>query len=135
MARYKTLADSPIIAKAKLDPTETAPALGKGQPLTVTKFPAEGTSEIYLVKTCADGVVPDFVVGNTAISSSPGDMLYAGMPGAPVLLGGAVTRGDLLSVKSGKFVKAAAKDVCVFMASTTGAAGDLIVGFAPGKVA
>lgn len=129
MARYKTLVDQPIISKAKLDPAETAPALGKGQPVVATKWPVEGSAEIMLVKTCPDGQVPDYVVGNAALSgSSPGDVVAAGLPGVPVLIGGAVKRGDLLVVKSGRFRGAVAKDVCVCTASQDAAAGDLIPG-------
>ncbi len=127
MARIKTAVDGPLIAKAQLDPIETAPALGKGQPLRVTTWPAEKTSDVYLVKTCPDGEVPDFVVGNIAISAaSPGDIMYASYPSAPALLGAAVKKGDFLVVKSGKFIKALAKNTCVGCASVDGASGDLI---------
>lgn len=127
MARYKTAADSPLVFKGKLDPAETAPALGKGQPVIVTKWPAEGSSEVMLVKTCPDGEVPDFVIGNAAASvSAPGDLIPAGLPNAPILLGGSVVRRDLLVVKSGKFQKAAAKDVCACAAGIDGASGDVI---------
>lgn len=127
MARYKTLVDQPLISKAKLDLAETAPALGKGQPVVVTKWPAEGTAETLLVKVCPDGQIPDFVVGNAALSAaSPGDVIAVGMPGSPVLCGGAVKRGDLLTVKSGKFQKGIAKDLCACAASQDAAAGDLI---------
>ena len=51
MARIKTAVDGPLIAKAQLDPIETAPAFGKGQPLRVTTWLAEKTSDVYLVKT------------------------------------------------------------------------------------
>lgn len=122
--KYRTLAEGTQI-KAILDATETAPALGKGQPVTVTRWPADTTVDPHTVKTCPDGQAPDFVVGRAAVSGSPGDILYAG-PGAPVLLGGAVKRGDLLVVKSGRFAKAAAGDVCVCTASADGASGDLI---------
>lgn len=122
--KYRTLAEG-IQIKAILDATETAPALGKGQPVTVTKWPADNTVEPYTVKTCPDGQVPDFVVGRTAVSGSPGDIIYVG-PGAPVLIGGTAKRGDLLVVKSGRFAKAAAGDVCVCTASADGASGDLV---------
>lgn len=122
--KNRTLAEGTQI-KAVLDATEAAPALGKGQPVTVTKWPADNTVEPYTVKTCPDGQVPDFVVGRTAVSGSPGDVLYVG-PGAPVLCGGAVKRGDLLTVKSGKFQKGIAKDLCACAASQDAAAGDLI---------
>ena len=122
--KYRTLAEGTQI-KAILDATEAAPALGKGQPVVVTKWPADNTVEPYTVKTCPDGQVPDFVVGRTAVSGSPGDIIYVG-PGAPVLIGGAVKRGDLLTVKSGRFQKAGAGDLCVCTASADGALGDVI---------
>lgn len=127
MARLKTCVDVPAIIKAKLDPTEMAPALGKGQPVVVTKWPLEGSPDVMLVKMCPDGEVPDFVVGNGALSASaPGDLVSPGTPNAPILLGGSVVRRDLLVVKSGKFQKAAAKDVCACAAGIDGASGDVI---------
>lgn len=128
MARSKTCVDGPVILKAQLDPTETAPALGKGQPLRVTTWPAEKSTDVFLVKTCPDGEVPDFVVGNSAVSAgSPGDIVYVNYPGSPVLLGGAVAKRDPLVVKSGKFIKAAVKgDKYVTCAAIDGVAGDLI---------
>ena len=88
--KYRTLAEGTQI-KAILDATEAAPALGKGQPVVVTKWPADNTVEPYTVKTCPDGQVPDFVVGRTAVSGSPGDIIYVG-PGAPVLIDRKSTR-------------------------------------------
>ncbi len=96
--KYRTLAEGTQI-KAILDAAETAPALGKGQPVVVTKWPADTTVEPYTVKTCPDGQVPDYVVGRTAVSGSPGDILYVG-PGAGVPRRGAVS-GDLLVVQVG----------------------------------
>lgn len=125
--RNKTSVDGPVILKAQLDPIETAPALGKGQPLRVTTWPAEKTSDVFLVKTCPDGEVPDFVVGNAAVSAgSPGDIVYANYPGSPVLLGGSVKKKDPLTVKTGKFVKGISGDVCIIAAAIDGASGDLI---------
>ena len=122
--KNRTIAEGTQI-KAVLDAAETAPALGKGQPVVVTKWPTDNTVEPYMVKICPDGQVPEFVVGRTAVSGSPGDITYVG-PGAPVLLGGAVKRGDLLVVKSGRFQKAGAGDLCVCTASADGALGDVI---------
>jgi len=122
--KNRTLAEGSQI-KAVLDAAETAPALGKGQPVVVTKWPTDNTVEPYTVKTCPDGQVPDFVIGRTAVSGSPGDIIYVG-PGAPVLIGGAAKRGDLLTVKSGRFQKAGAGDLCVCTASADGALGDVI---------
>lgn len=122
--KYRTLAEGTQI-KAILDATEAAPALGKGQPVVVTKWPVDTTVDPYTVKTCPDGQVPDYVVGRTAVSGSAGDILYVG-PGAPILLGGTVKRGDLLVVKSGRFVKAGAGDLCVVAASVDAASGDLV---------
>ncbi len=127
MARSKTSVDGPLISKAQLDPIETAPALGKGQPLRVTTWPSEKSSNVYLVKTCPDGEVPDFVVGNSAVSAgSPGDIVYVSYPGSPVLLGGTVTKRDPLAVKSGKFIRAIKGDKYVTCAALDGVAGDLI---------
>ncbi len=125
MAKHKTLADSPFIAKATLDPAETAPALGKGQPVLVTKWPTDSVADPYVVKTCPDGQVPDFVVGRSAVSGGPGDVLFL-TAGAPALLGGGAKRGELLTVKGGRFVKGVAGDVCVCAASQDGVAGDVI---------
>lgn len=125
--RYKTIADTPMIVKGQLDPTEVAPALGKGQPLRITTWPLEKTTDLFLCVTCPDGETPDFVVGNNALSGSgPGDMITLGYPSAPALLGGIVKKGDLLTVKSGKFTKAATGNVCVGRASLDGASGDVI---------
>jgi hypothetical protein len=127
MARMKTATDGPIILKAKLDPLETAPALGKGQPVRVTSWPIENTATLFLVKICPDGEVPDFVVGNLALSaSSPGDIMISCYPAAPALLGGTVKKGDLLTVKGAKFVKAVAGNKAVGCASMDGVADDLI---------
>jgi len=126
--RYKTVVDSPLVLKAKLDPTETAPALGKGQAVVVTKWGVEGSPEPMLVKTCPDGQVPDFVVGNAALSaSSPGDIVWSGISGSPALLGGIVSKGDPLVVSGGKFVKGTkAGDKSPFVAGLNGAANDVI---------
>jgi len=127
MARSKTSVDGPLIFKAQLDPIETAPALGKGQPLRVTTWPAEKSSDVFLVKTCPDGEVPDFVVGNVAISSaSPGDMVHVNYPCSPVLLGGTVSKRDPLVVKSGKFIKGVTGAKYVTCAAIDGISGDLI---------
>lgn len=127
MARSKTFVDGPVISKAQLDPAETVPALGKGQPLRVTKWPAEKSTDVFLVKTCPDAEIPDFVVGNSAVSSgSPGDIVYVSYPGSPVLLGGTVAKRDPLVVKSGKFVKAIKGEKYVTCAALDGVAGDLI---------
>lgn len=127
MARSKTSVDGPLISKAQLDPTETAPALGKGQPLRVTTWPAEKSTDVFLVKTCPDGEIADFVVGNSAVSAgAPGDIVYVNYPGSPVLLGGAVSKRDPLVVKSGKFIKAIKGDKYVTCAAIDGVAGDLI---------
>jgi len=127
MARSKTSVDGPVILKAQLDPIETAPALGKGQPLRVTTWPAEKSTDVFLVKTCPDGEIPDFVVGNSAVSAAaPGDIVYVNYPGAPALLGGIVSKRDPLVVKSGKFIKAVKGDKYVTCAALDGVAGDLI---------
>lgn len=127
MARSKTFVDGPLILKAQLDPTETAPALGKGQPLRVTTWPAEKSTDVFLVKTCPDGEIPDFVVGNAAISTGgPGDIVYINYPGAPALLGGTVSKRDPLVVKSGKFVKGSTGAKYVTCAAIDGISGDLI---------
>ena len=125
--RYKTSVDMPVIGKGQLDPAESAPALGKGQPLRVTTWPLEKTTDLFLCITCPDGEAPDFVVGNNALSGSgQGDMVTVGYPSAPALLGGTVKKGDLLTVKSGKFTKAATGNVCVGRASLDGVSGDII---------
>lgn len=127
MARSKTSVDGPVILKAQLDPTETAPALGKGQPLRVTTWPAEKSTDVFLVKTCPDGEIPDFVVGNSAVSAAaPGDIVYVNYPGAPALIGGIVSKRDPLVVKSGKFVKGATGAKYVTCAAIDGVSGDLI---------
>lgn len=127
MARSKTSVDGPLIFKAQLDPVETAPALGKGQPLRVTTWPAEKSSDFFFVKTCPDGEIPDFVVGNVAISAaSPGDMVHVNYPCSPVLLGANVSKRDPLVVKSGKFVKGVTGNSCLVCAAVDGIAGDLI---------
>lgn len=125
--RYKTAVDMPVIGKGQLDPAESAPALGKGQPLRVTTWPLEKTIDLFLCITCPDGESPDFVVGNNALSGSgQGDMLTVGYASAPALLGGTVKKGDLLTVKSGKFTKAATGNLCVGRASVDGVSGDII---------
>lgn len=125
--RLKTCVDVPAVSKAKLDPAETAPALGKGQPVIVTKWPLEGSPEVMQVKLCPDGEIPDFVVGNAALSvAAPGDVVPAGTPNAPVLLGGAVVRRDPLVVKGGRFQKAATGNAHNCVAACDGAAGDVI---------
>ena len=78
--KNRTLAEGTQI-KAILDATEAAPALGKGQPVVVTKWPADTTVDPYTVKTCPDGQVPDFVVGRTAVSGSPVALLFGGERG------------------------------------------------------
>lgn len=125
--RYKTSVDTPVIVKGQLDPAESAPALGKGQPLRVTTWPIEKSVDLFLCITCPDGEAPDFVVGNNALSGSgQGDMVTVGYPNAPALLGGTVKKGDLLTVKSGKFTKAATGNLCVGRASLDGVSGDII---------
>lgn len=125
--RIKTSVDIPVIAKSQLDPLETAPALGKGQPVRITSWPLEKTFDQFLCITCPDGEVPDFVVGNTAVSSAGyGDLVPLGYPNAPALLGGTVKKNDLLTVKTGKFIKAATGNVVVGRASVDGALNDLI---------
>lgn len=127
MARNKTCVDGPVILKAQLDPKETAPALGKGQPLRVTTWPAEKSTDVFLVKTCPDGEIPDFVVGNSAVSSgAPGDIVYASYPGSPILLGGTVSKKDPLVVKGGKFIKGVTGNSCLVCAAVDGISGDLI---------
>lgn len=134
--RYKTSVDTPVIAKGQLDPTESAPALGKGQPLRVTTWPIEKSVDLFLCITCPDGEAPDFVVGNNALSGSgQGDMVAIGYPSAPALLGGAVKKGDLLTVKSGKFIKASTGNVVVGRASLDGVSGDIISIFSLTQIA
>ena len=89
--RYKTAVDMPVIGKGQLDPAESAPALGKGQPLRVTTWPLEKTIDLFLCITCPDGESPDFVVGNRArCRSRQGDMLTARSSSAPAFLAGTV---------------------------------------------
>ena len=119
--KNRTIAEGTQI-KAVLDAAETAPALGGGQPV-VGKWPADNTVEPYMVKICPDGQVPEFVGADRRVGQSR-DITYVG-PGAPVLLGGR-SSGDLLVVKSGRFQKAGAGDLCVCTASADGALGDVI---------
>lgn len=124
--RVKSAAEFPNPVRVKLDKSEKAPALGLGQPLLVVKWGEEGTGDPHLVKLCPDGQTPDFVGGRVPIgASSGGDAIYFA-PGAPLLIGGAVSRGEPLKVSGGKFVKAVAKDVAAVAASQAAAADDVI---------
>lgn len=109
---------------ALLDDSETAPALGTGQPLVIKVSPASGPLK---VATCPDGEVPALVVGQRPASATSTGTVCPVAPGAPIYLGGTVAKGDKLVVSKGAFVKAAKGDVSVCAASSDGAAGDIIM--------
>lgn len=108
---------------ALLDASETAPALGTGQPVSVTADPTSGPLKVI---TCPDFDVPHFVIGARPASSTSSGIITPISPGVPLLLGGAVMRGDKLMVESGRFVKATTGKVVICAAGDAGASGDTI---------
>ena len=128
MARTKaTLSTSAIITKGQIPATEIVDSAASGQPVIVVKWPAEVGAEVLSVKLCPDGAAPDYVVGRAGVSiSSAGDLIPAGLAGAPLSIGGVVKRGDWLTVKSGRFVKAIKGDRAICEAGADAIAGDLI---------
>lgn len=116
------------LLRATLAAGETG-ILGTGTPLRiVTRAGSPGTS-VHRVKVCPDGEVPNAVVANLAVQAdgtgSQGSIVFVG-PGCPLLLGGTVAAGDLLTVKSGAFAKAMTGNSCVVTAGCAGVTGDLI---------
>lgn len=116
------------IFRGQVDPGEIAFAvLGAGQPLRfVTWATAEAPNNPYTVKVCPDGEAPDGVAIAAIGIASPAAIAYA-LPGCPVLLGGTVAKGDLLTVSGGKWVKATAGKVAILAAASAGSANDLIM--------
>ena len=108
---------------ALLDDSETAPALGTGQPVSVA---VESLSGPLKVITCPDFDVPHFVIGARPASSTSSGIITPISAGVPILLGGAVMRGDKLMVESGRFVKATTGKVVICAAGDAGASGDTI---------
>lgn len=108
---------------ALLDDSEPAPALGTGQPVAVM---VESPSGPLKVATCPDFDVPHFVIGARPASSTSSGIITPISAGVPILLGGAVMRGDKLMVESGRFVKATTGKVVICAAGDAGASGDTI---------
>jgi len=108
---------------ALLDDSEPAPALGTGQPVSVMVDSASGPLKVV---TCPDFDVPHFVIGARPASSTSSGVITPIAPGVPLLLGGAVMRGDKLMVEKGRFVKATKGNTVICAAGSAGASGDVI---------
>ncbi len=116
------------LLRATLAAGETG-ILSTGTPLRIVTRAVSPGSNVHRVKVCPDGEVPNAVVANLPVQAdgtgSLGSIVFVG-PGAPLLLGGTVAAGDLLTVKTGAFVKAATGNVCAVTAGCAGVANDLI---------
>lgn len=136
-ANIKSLAEGGNFCKADIHSSEAAAILGRGVPLRIKEAADVSTLDRHQVAICPDKENPDLVATQQIVKGVPGSGLagWAGLPGLPLLLGGSVVAGDLLTVSAGKFIKATTGKTCLYRAMVDGASGDIIPGAPVGVTA
>jgi len=129
-ANIKSIAEGGNFPKADFHSSEAAVAIGRGVPLRIKVAAEVSSTDRHEVAVCPDFENPDLVCTQQMIKALPGTGLagWAGLPALPLLLGGTVVAGDLLTVSGGKFIKATTGKKCLYRAMVDGAAGDVIPG-------
>ena len=136
-ANIKSIAEGGNFPKADFHSSEAANVIARGVPLRIKEAADVSVFDRHQVAVCPDNENPDLICTQQMVKALPGSGQtgWAGLAGMPLLLGGAVVAGDLLTVRAGKFIKATTGKKCLYRAMVDGASGDVIPGSPVGVTA